>query len=74
MNSEEAISALEKIIEASISDIEKQSEIKSNLHKIYASRKIIATKNILSDCDKYGDKEPSNDIKELIKDVFFYFG
>ncbi len=74
MEPKDAIMALETIIEASVSDIEKQREIKANLHKVYNSRNVIATKGILADCHKFGDKKLSEEIKELIKDVFFYFG
>lgn len=74
MEPKDAIAALEKIIESSISDVKKQHEIKASLHKVYSSRNFIATKGILSECHKFGDKELSEDIKELIKDVFYYIG
>ncbi len=70
----EALIALERIIEASISDIKKQQELKTSLHEVYKTRNIIPAKGILADCHKYGDKELSTEIGELIKDVFFCYG
>lgn len=74
MEPAEAIIVLEKIIDASISDITIQNELKESLHKVYKDRQVIAARGILSDCHIFGDKEISQEIGDLIKDVIFYYG
>ncbi len=74
MTCEEGINALNKIIDASISDAAKRTELKNFLMEVYKEDGEIVVKGILYDCNKYGDKEISKEISDLIKEVFFNFG
>ena len=73
MKNEEGINALETIIDASISNTKKQDELKADLLRIYNDRGEIAAKGLLAECQRFGDKEVSEEIGKLIKDVYFNF-
>lgn len=73
MTDKEGIEALEIIIGASISNTEKQDELKAELLRIYKDQGVIAAKGILAECQRLGDKEVSEEIGKLIKDVAFNF-
>ncbi|MBL1271167.1 MAG: hypothetical protein COB25_001835 [Oceanospirillales bacterium] len=73
MTREEGIDVLGSIVDAAISNAATRNKLHAELAALRAVRGPLPAKGILAEVQKHGDQEISDEVRSLIKDVYFYF-